>query len=115
MRYSTLPVFFSVASAAVHTIQVGPTDLTFVPETVIAVEGDTVIFELFPGHDVVQGDGFGDPCETGDNGFYSGPYSGSDKGQKKFVVNVTSNEPTYFYCSLSGHCMAGMVGGINIP
>lgn len=62
---------------------------------------------------------------------YSGPYSGTDGGAKKFVVNVTSNDPVYYFCSVQRHCQyvsppdlqvsvidifrSGMVGGINIP
>ena len=35
---------------------------------------------------------------------YSGPYSDTDNGAKKFVVNVTSNDPVYYYCSVQKHC-----------
>ncbi|KAF3037598.1 hypothetical protein E8E11_006471 [Didymella keratinophila] len=124
------PAFLALASAAVHTVQVGQSGLVFVPETISAVQGDTVVFELFPGHNVVEGD-FGSPCQTDDDDFYSGPYSGTDSGAKKFVVNVTSNDPVYYFCSVQRHCQyihptgsqanfidksrSGMVGGINIP
>lgn len=61
-----LPAFATLAKAAVHTVQVGSTGLTFVPRTISAVEGDTVIFELFPGHNVVEGE-FDSPCQTDDD------------------------------------------------
>ncbi|KAJ4400962.1 hypothetical protein N0V91_008341 [Didymella pomorum] len=108
------PGLVSLAAAAVHTVQVGESGLVFVPQTVSAVQGDTVVFELFPGHNVVEGE-FDSPCQTDDDDFYSGPYSGTDSGAKKFVVNVTSNDPVYYFCSVQRHCQSGMVGGINIP
>ncbi|KAH6639820.1 hypothetical protein C7974DRAFT_139282 [Boeremia exigua] len=114
MHRFILPVLVPLASAAVHTVQVGQSGLDFVPRTISAVEGDTVIFELFSAHDVVEGD-FDSPCQTDDDDFYSGPYSDTDNGARKFVVNVTSNDPIYYYCSVQRHCQSGMVGGINIP
>ncbi|KAJ4337383.1 hypothetical protein N0V87_004706 [Didymella glomerata] len=110
------PALLTLASAAVHTVQVGRAGLVFVPETISAVQGDTIVFELFPGHNVVEGD-FESPCQIDDDNFYSGPYSGTDSGAKKFVVNVTSNNPVYYFCSVQRHCHSGsgMVGGINIP
>jgi hypothetical protein len=32
-----------------------------------------------------------------------------------FVVNVTSTDPIWFYCSLASHCQEGMVGVVNPP
>ena len=32
-----------------------------------------------------------------------------------FVVNVTSTDPIWFYCSLSSHCQSGMAGVVNPP
>jgi hypothetical protein len=31
------------------------------------------------------------------------------------VVNVTSTDPIWFYCSLSSHCQSGMAGVVNPP
>ena len=56
----------TLASATVHTVQVGPTGLNFVPQTIGTVQGDTVAFELFPGHNVVEGE-FDSPCQTDDD------------------------------------------------
>jgi plastocyanin len=115
MHRSIIPSFISsLALAAVHTVLVGPTAPTFVPRTISAVQGDTVVFELFSGHNVVEGD-FHSPCETDEDNFYSGPYSDTNGGNRKFVVNITSNDPVYYYCSVHRHCQSGMVGGINIP
>jgi len=104
----------SVASAAVHNVQVGSQGLDFSPSTVTAAAGDTVVFELFSPHDVVQGD-FASPCTPSGSGFFSGPYSDTNSGSLRFVVNVTDTKPIYYYCSISRHCQNGMVGGINLP
>jgi len=32
-----------------------------------------------------------------------------------FVVNVTSTDPIWFYCSLASHCQFGMAGVVNPP
>ncbi|KAJ4378295.1 hypothetical protein N0V86_005995 [Didymella sp. IMI 355093] len=114
MHFLTACVFVTLASAAVHTVRVGQSGLVFTPQTISAVRGDTVVFELFPGHNVVEGDS-DSPCQTDEDDFYSGPYSDTDSGAKKFVVNVTSDDPVYYFCSVQRHCQSGMVGGINIP
>ncbi|KAF1997513.1 hypothetical protein P154DRAFT_524714 [Amniculicola lignicola CBS 123094] len=114
MQFKYLLLAASPVLAAVHTVDVGEKGLTFNPKTITAVEGDLVIFHLFPVHDVAQG-AFDSPCIPSDTGFYSGTYSNSDNGKKKFVVNVTSSDPIYFYCAVQRHCQNGMVGGINLP
>lgn len=67
MHAFVLPAFATLASAAVHTVQVGSSGLNFVPRTISAAQGDTVIFELFSAHDVVEGE-FDSPCQTDDDG-----------------------------------------------
>jgi plastocyanin len=86
----------------------------FNPTTLTASAGDTIIFELFASHNVVQGN-FASPCTPSTQGFYSGPYSESNDGKLRFVVNLTSTDPIYYYCSVGRHCQSGMVGGINLP
>ena len=115
-----LPAILPFASAAVHTVKVGESGLSFSPQTITASKGDSVVFELYPGHNVVQGK-FSDPCKTTDSDceylrlhshalkltgitVYSGEYADTDKGAKKFVVNVTSTDPVYYYCGTSDHC-----------
>ncbi|KAF9693551.1 hypothetical protein EKO04_008408 [Ascochyta lentis] len=114
MYRSIALIFVALASATVHTVKVGSTGLAFDPQTISAAPGDTVVFELFPGHNVVEGD-FDRPCQTDDDDFYSGPYSETNSGERKFVVNVTSDDPVYYFCGTPGHCQGGMVGGINVP
>ncbi|KAH8726165.1 Cupredoxin, partial [Phaeosphaeriaceae sp. PMI808] len=88
--------------------------LEFNPKSVTAKAGDTVVFKLYAAHNVVQGD-IASPCTPSGQGFYSGPYSETNGGKLRFVVNVTNTDPIYYYCSVSRHCQAGMVGGINLP
>lgn len=110
-----LAALASVASAAVHMVDVGESGQRFTPETLQNVrEGDTIVFHLYPNHNVIEGD-FDEPCRPDDEGFYSGEYSGTDNGKKRFVVNVTTDDPMYWYCSVDKHCESGMVGGANLP
>lgn len=105
---------FTTALAEVHTVDVGEDGLKFTPQVIQAQTGDQVIFHLYPSHNVVEGN-FNTPCMPSDDGFYSGPFSDTDNGKKKFVVNVTTNNAIYYYCSVQTHCQSGMVGGINVP
>ncbi|KAF2466853.1 uncharacterized protein BDR25DRAFT_267560 [Lindgomyces ingoldianus] len=114
MHFKALLLSAPVVLANVYTIDVGESPLTFSPKTISAKVGDTVIFHLYSSHDVAQGS-FDKPCQPLSGGFYSGPFSGTDNGNKKFVMNVTSTDPIYFYCAVQKHCPNGMVGGINIP
>lgn len=66
MRRSVLPFVVTAALAAVHTVEVGEDGLVFNPETITAVPGDIVVFELYPSHNVVQGI-FDSPCQTSDS------------------------------------------------
>ena len=106
----------ALATAEVHTVDVGEGGLVFEPQTLTVKTGDTVIFHLYPRHNVMTGP-FSSPCTPtdGDGGFYSGEYDDTDDGEKKFVVNVTSEDAAYYYCSVQRHCQNGMVGGWNLP
>lgn len=102
-----------LAAAAVIEVDVGETPLTFNQQKIVVSKGDVVVFTLYPSHDVISGN-FDKPCEPNDV-FYSGPFSNTDNGKKKFVVNVTSEDPMYWYCGVPTHCQKGMVGGWNLP
>lgn len=71
------PGLVALAAAAVHTVQVGESGLVFVPQAISAVQGDTVVFELFPGHNVVEGE-FDSPCQTDDDDCTSAASSSAD-------------------------------------
>jgi plastocyanin len=96
----------ALASAANVDVQVGADGgLDYSPNTVTAAVGDTITFH-FAGeiHDVVQ---FNDdtPCQPLSGGFSIPPQSGTST----FVVNVTSTNTEYFYCSVANHCAAGQL------
>lgn len=75
MRRSVLPFVVTAALAAMHTVEVGEDGLAFNPQTITAVAGDMVVFELYPSHNVVQGS-FSSPCQSSDSGCrWSGSYS----------------------------------------
>ncbi|KAF2732397.1 hypothetical protein EJ04DRAFT_525325 [Polyplosphaeria fusca] len=114
MRTVAILSLAASAFAATHVVEVGESGLHFEPQTVPADEGDTVIFKFYPQHDVAQA-AFNAPCVGSNGGFYSGPFTGTDNGKKKFVYNVTSTSPIWFYCTTGKHCQQGMVGAINAP
>ena len=66
MRRSVLPFVVTATLAAVHTVEVGENGLNFSPQTITAVPGDMVVFELYTNHNVVQGS-FSSPCQTSDS------------------------------------------------
>lgn len=105
----SLGAFTSVALAVNHDVRIQ--GLAYIPSTVNAAVGDTVTFHFANNaHDVVEGS-YAAPCTPATGAFYSG----LDVADKKFVVTVENTDPQYFYCSVPGHCQAGMVGGINAP
>jgi len=99
-----------LAAAADFTVKVGEGGNVFVPSTIAASVGDTVSFH-FTGsnHDVVQST-FDAPCAPKDGGFH---VPATADASAVFVVNVTTPDPVYFYCSVNRHCNLGMVGVIN--
>lgn len=82
----------TVAKSEVHTVDVGEDGLKFEPQTLNPKKGDTVIFHLYPRHNVVSTT-FSTPCVSNGDSWYSGPFDQTDNGKKKFVVNVTTEDP----------------------
>jgi len=91
----------------------------FNPPNISAPVGTLVTF-YFPNlgtkHSVTQST-FADPCTylaantSGSSaGFDSGLTSGST-----FTLNVTDENPIWYFCKQIGHCGQGMVGSINAP
>lgn len=96
----------TVTISEVHVIDVGEDGLRFEPQTINPKAGDTVIFHLYPRHNVVSTN-FNTPCESNDRSWFSGPFDQTEDGKKKFVVNVTSENPVctnYLYHSVIGYC-----------
>jgi plastocyanin len=101
----------SIAAAANFDVNVGSNGDNFSPNTIKASVGDTVTFKFTSSpHDVVEST-FDAPCTYKNAGIYA-PIS---KSPTTFIVNVTSTDPTWFFCSVPGHCNSGMVGVINAP
>ena len=72
------PILFAAAvathvAATTTTINVGQSGLTFVPDSVTAAVGDTLVFKFSPfGHSAGTAD-FANPCSPSANGgFFSG-------------------------------------------
>ncbi|KAK3688764.1 extracellular serine-rich protein [Podospora appendiculata] len=104
------------ATAATIRIDAGQGGWKFSPSSAKAAKGDILEFH-FNGptaHDVVAGD-FNSPCKPATTGgFYSGIFrESSGENANVFRVTVNSTDPTFFYCSIQGHCQNGMSGVIN--
>ena len=82
----------TVVKSEVHVVDVGENGLKFEPQTLNPKKGDTVIFHLYPRHNVVSTT-FNAPCVSNDNSWFSGPFDQTDNGKKRFVVNVTTEDP----------------------
>ncbi|KAI8665329.1 hypothetical protein LRP88_04155 [Fusarium phalaenopsidis] len=99
------------ASAATHIVEVGKGGLKYTPDTISAAKGDIIEFHFDSMHTVVAGD-FSKPCTPATSGgFYSGVLPAS--GNSFFSITVNNTDPIFFYCSIEGHCQAGMAGVIN--
>jgi len=103
-------------ASTVHVVKVGGAQLIFEPDTVFAGVGDFVQFDFYAiNHSVVRS-GPDTPCIPLAGGFYSGYFPASSKTEAAsngFIINITSTDPLYFYCSQGHHCQEGMVGIIN--
>jgi len=106
------------ANAATQIIDVGKgSSLAFSPNSLTAAVGDTLEFHFYSGsggHSVVSST-FDSPCVPAPGAFFSGYQMADSTGDTTFVVNVTSTDPIWFYCSLASHCQEGMAGVVNPP
>ncbi|TBU29118.1 hypothetical protein BD311DRAFT_738837 [Dichomitus squalens] len=117
--------FGVVALAQDQTIHVGNngtgSGLFFSPQFVNATANSTITFVFdtpSTNHTVAQSS-FAKPCEPLANGFDSG-YTPGAAGVAAPTWNLTvtdASKPIWFYCAqpTKTHCIAGMVGGINVP
>jgi plastocyanin len=105
----------SYGTGATHTVIVAPTQgvLRFVPFTVNAQVGDTVMFNWMANNHTVTKSSALLPCNRSEDApvFASGVH---DKGFS-FTQVVNSTDPTYYFCGTPGHCEKGMFGIINPP
>jgi plastocyanin len=120
--FSLLPISLLayLASATNFDVTVGKGgQLTFVPETLNALAGDTVTYHFFAkNHSVVQSS-FADPCHPlSTGGFFSGftPATSQDtEAPTTFQITVNDTKPVWVYCgqTMGNHCQNGMVSAIN--
>jgi len=119
MKYSAVlaATLVAVASAEDITITVAKSGLTFEPKSVTAKKGDRLVFNFAnAGHDVVLGSSDkGKECTAADKSTKGFLYSSmiTPSSDKTFVVDVTSEDPMWFFCSVSTHCAMGMYGSVN--
>ncbi|TVY51837.1 putative GPI-anchored cupredoxin [Lachnellula cervina] len=119
--YRSLLAILGLAVAAVCAksidIDVGEEGIKFAPNTTTAAVGDVLNFHFYSAtgpHSVVSGS-FDSPCAPAANAFFSGLIDGNDAGNTTYIINVTSTDPIWYYCSAKKHCQGGMVGVINPP
>ncbi|CAI6334543.1 unnamed protein product [Periconia digitata] len=120
MRFSIFTAATALVSsvyAADHLVVVGNGSLTFEPNNVKAVVGDTVTFKFWPKNHSVAQAAFAKPCEPLANGFWSGFIPSTQKAAATtFTYEVkNASAPIWFYCTQGSHCQGGMVGAINAP
>ncbi|KAK2861441.1 hypothetical protein FQN49_004197 [Arthroderma sp. PD_2] len=100
-----------LASAKTVEVKVGDGGLTFDPNTIMAEVNDQIHFKFAGGPHDVSSSSFDNPCKPAENALYSGELN--EGGE--FLVNVTSTDPVWLYCSISKHCSKGMTAVINPP
>jgi len=92
-----------IAQAKVYDVQVGPNgSLTFVPSDLTIGIGDSINFVFSGTHTVTQGQG----CVKDPNA----QFDLHDTGVQTFPTSGTYP----FFCSVPGHCQAGMRGNILV-
>jgi len=114
---SVLALAAAVNAGKPHIIDVGEAGLVFSPNSLTADVGDTLEFHFYSGsggHSVVSST-LESPCVPATGAFFSGYQKADSTGDTTFVVNVTSTDPIWFYCSLASHCQSGMAGVVNPP
>jgi len=104
----------SSSSGTTHTVIVAPTQgvLRFVPFTVNANPGDTILYMWNANNHTVTKSSELEICnKTSQAPFASGE---QDKGFT-FTEVVNDTSPVFFYCGTPTHCEKGMFGIINPP
>jgi plastocyanin len=110
-----LPLLLPTALAAQHVVEAGEHG-KFVPDTVQAAVGDTIVYEFYPGNHSMAQSTFDAPCLPAPGGIFSGffsPTSGVDP--QVWVVTIKDTNPIWVYCAQVGHCNSGMVMVVNPP
>ncbi|PVH75242.1 hypothetical protein DL98DRAFT_602255 [Cadophora sp. DSE1049] len=104
-----------------HVVVVGslqnPNAVTFTPNTVTAVKGDTVQYQFVSAnHTATQASGPQAACKPAKNAVNSGfmpVQQGASKVKTFSMVVQDDTQPMYMYCAAADHCQQGMVMTIN--
>jgi plastocyanin len=124
MLYSTLfaaTALVGAATAVDHKVSVSDKSgaLIFMPDSIVAAQGDTVSYHFWPKNHSVAQSTFAEPCAPMANGFWSGyvATASMDAAAKEVFTYEVKNAsaPIWFYCTQGKHCQGGMVGVINPP
>ncbi|KAI9815046.1 MAG: hypothetical protein M1827_002889 [Pycnora praestabilis] len=106
----------SMAAGMTHQVTVGGSaGLVYTPNTLEAAIGDMVQFTFMSENHTVTQAAFAKPCvklSGVDSGFMPNP-NNTVNPAPSFVFQVTTSDPTWFYCRQKGHCGKGMVFSIN--
>ncbi|KFZ19043.1 hypothetical protein V502_03828 [Pseudogymnoascus sp. VKM F-4520 (FW-2644)] len=107
----------AAAAAATHTVAVGGSaGLVFVPDTVKAAVGDSVVFVFHSQNHTVTQSTFDKPCvklaDGMDSGFMPNP-NNTIVPPPMMAMQVTVATPLWFYCRQGPHCGKGMTFSIN--
>ncbi|KFY12194.1 hypothetical protein V492_04025 [Pseudogymnoascus sp. VKM F-4246] len=107
----------AAAAAATHTVAVGGSaGLVFVPDTVNAAVGDSVVFVFHSQNHTVTQSTFDTPCvklaDGMDSGFMANP-NDTIVPPPMMAMQVTVATPLWFYCKQGPHCGKGMAFSIN--
>lgn len=105
------------AAAATHTVAVGgDAGLVFVPDSVNAAIGDSVVFVFYAQNHTVTQSTFDTPCKKFEGGFDSGFKENINNTvipPPMLAFQVTVDTPLWFYCRQKAHCGKGMTFSIN--
>jgi len=105
----------ATGSPRVHEVMVGQGGLVFTPEKLEGAQvGDSVRFTYMSGAHTVTQSTFASPCSPLSNGIDSGPKPfTAGQTPPTFEMNITTTDPTWYYCKTGAHCQSGMVFSIN--
>ncbi|KFY72098.1 hypothetical protein V499_07751 [Pseudogymnoascus sp. VKM F-103] len=114
---AAVPTAAAAAAAATHTVAVGGSaGLVFVPDTVNAAVGDSVVFVFHSQNHTVTQSTFDTPCvklkDGMDSGFMPNP-NNTIVPPPMMAMQVTVATPLWFYCKQGPHCGKGMTFSIN--
>ncbi|KAF9521070.1 hypothetical protein BS47DRAFT_1311040 [Hydnum rufescens UP504] len=104
----------------IHNVTVGEGGaLTFAPNTVTALPGDTIQFVFVANNHTATQSSFEAPCTPIYGGVKSGfEFIGPGDAPKVYSLFIPDANPVWFYCGQThpvSHCSKGMVFAINPP